>query len=83
MHPRLVFGQKLPYINAMLEILIIIGMGISLALTLASLVAGVFIMSRVQDKARRQSNVLMRYRVIFQLATVGFFIAWMALQKSG
>ena len=66
----------------MIDILIIIGMVASLGLTLASLVAGVFTMSRVQDKARRQSNVLMRYRVVFQLATVGFVIAWMLLQKS-
>ena len=66
----------------MLDTLIIIGMVASLGLTLASLVAGVFTMSRVQDKARRQSNVLMRYRAVFQLATVGFFIAWMLLQKS-
>ena len=66
----------------MIDTLIIIGMVASLGLTLESLVAGVFTMSRVQDKARRQSNVLMRYRVVFQLATVGFFIAWMLLQKS-
>ena len=49
-------------------------LGVSMAATLAILLAGLAVMARGGDTNARWSNRLMRWRVIAQAVTIGFFV---------
>ncbi len=50
---------------------------IFMVLTLASLLVGVFSMGKGGDFNKRNSNKLMRYRVMFQIGAVVSFVLYM------
>jgi len=50
---------------------------IFMVLTLASLLIGVFSMGKGGDFNKRNSNKLMRYRVMFQIGAVVSFVLYM------
>ena len=58
--------------NFLLVLLIIF-----MALALGSLLVGVFAMGKGGDFNKKNSNKLMRYRVIFQALAVLFFVLYM------
>lgn len=58
--------------NFLLVILIIF-----MALALGSLLVGVFAMGKGGDFNKKNSNKLMRYRVLFQALAVLFFVLYM------
>lgn len=69
------YHQDMP--NIFLILLVIF-----MVLTLASLLIGVFAMGKGGDFNKRNSNKLMRYRVMFQIGAVVSFVLYM-LTRNG
>jgi uncharacterized membrane protein YozB (DUF420 family) len=58
--------------------IILVFLIIFMALALGSLLVGVFAMGKGGDFNKKNSNKLMRYRILFQALAVLFFVLYMA-----
>ena len=60
--------------------ILLVFLSIFMALTLATLLAGVFTMGKGGDFNKRNSNRLMRYRVLFQAGAVACFVLYVLVR---
>lgn len=60
--------------------IILVFLAIFMALTLASLLVGVFAMGKGGDFNKKNSNKFMRYRVLFQAGAVVCFVLYLLVR---